>query len=147
MTLAHEEPAAIERIAVADANGIVRFLGIEPGELRLTARAEGFPTATAQIPDTRRDNITLTLNRGYRLLLSLQLPSDAGPQLIRVLNRTGAPVDDILDIASERKVGPSGQASLGPFAPGAYVIELHGVVGRRQARVQIVDRDVSVAVR
>ena len=147
VTLAHQDLADIERIAVADAKGVARFAGVAPGPLRLTARAEGFPPVTSQVQESGRENITLALNRGYRVLVSLELPSEAGPQLIRVLTRTGTSLDDVLDIASDRKSEPSGRASLGPLLPGAYVIELDGVTGRRQARVQIVDRDVSVVVR
>jgi hypothetical protein len=147
VTLAYEDPADIERIAVADAKGIARFLGVAPGALRLTARAEGFPPVTSQIAESRRENIALILNRGYRVLLGLELPREAGPQLIRVSSRTGASMDDALDVASDRRIGPSGRASLGPLPPGAYIVEVQGANERRQARVAISDGDVALTIR
>jgi hypothetical protein len=116
--------------------------------VHLTARAEGFPPVTAQVQENDRENATvLTLNRGYRVLLSLGLPIEAGSQLIRVSSRTGASMDDVLDLASARKIEPSGHASLGPLPPGIYVVDVQGRTGRRQARVAISDRDVPVTIR
>jgi len=51
-------------------------------------------------------------------------------------------MENALDSASDRGFEPPGRLSLGPLPPGAYVIELYGASGRRQERIQIVDRDV-----
>jgi len=48
---------------------------------------------------------------------------------------------------SNRRVEPPGHLSLGPLAPGAYLIELHGAGGRRTERIRIVDRDVNATLR
>ena len=58
------------------------------------------------------------------------------------MNDDNRSMDDLLDGESDRRVEPSGRLSLGPLAPGTYVIELQGAQGRRQERIRIVDRDV-----
>jgi|SRR5439155_21430705 len=56
-------------------------------------------------------------------------------------------LDSFLDSESDRRFEPPGRLSLGPLAPGAYVIELHGAGGRRTERIRIVDRDVYATFR
>ncbi|HUE88613.1 MAG TPA: hypothetical protein VMO26_21250, partial [Vicinamibacterales bacterium] len=65
----------------------------------------------------------------------------------RVLNDAGASLESSLDTASDRAIQPPGQLSLGPLAPGTYVIELQGARGTREERIQIVDRDVHATFR
>jgi hypothetical protein len=77
----------------------------------------------------------------------VQLPAAAGPQLVRVMNERNRSMDDVLDGDSDRRLDPPGRLSLGPLAPGSYVIELQGTDGRRQERIRIVDRDVEMAIR
>ncbi|OLC48345.1 MAG: hypothetical protein AUH43_09810 [Acidobacteria bacterium 13_1_40CM_65_14] len=78
---------------------------------------------------------------------SVELPATAGPQLVRVVNDGNASMDSFLDSESDRRFEPPGRLSLGPLAPGAYVIELHGAGGRRTERIRIVDRDVYATFR
>jgi hypothetical protein len=92
-------------------------------------------------------DVVLTLPHGYRAIADLELPVDAGPQLVRVLNGDNRSMDDVLDGESDRRVEPHGRLSLGPLAPGTYVIELQGAGGRRQERIRIVDRDIYARVR
>jgi hypothetical protein len=56
-------------------------------------------------------------------------------------------MDTWLDGASDRGIEPPGRLSLGPLAPGDYVIELHGARERRQERIKIVDRDIVATLR
>ena len=99
------------------------------------------------IGEDRTAEIMLTLSAGYRVIASVELPTIEGPQMVRVLNEAGASMDDLLDSASDRAFEPAGRLSLGPLAPGAYVIELYGARGRRQERIRIVDRDVYTTFR
>jgi len=75
------------------------------------------------------------------------LTATAGPQLVRVMNDSNRSMDDVLDAESDRRVDPPARLSLGPLAPGTYVMELQGAGGRRQERFRIVDRDVYATVR
>jgi hypothetical protein len=145
--LSHESRGGIERIVVADPKGVARFPGAGAGTLEVTARAEGFATATSRISENGRGHVALTLSRGFRLLVSVELPREAGPQLIRVLSGTGRPLDDLLDFASDRRTESSGSASIGPLPPGDYIVEVRGGKERRRARVAICDADVSVTIR
>jgi hypothetical protein len=81
------------------------------------------------------------------VIASVELPATAGPQLVRVVNDGNASMDSFLDSESDRRFEPPGRLSLGPLAPGAYVIELHGAGGRRQQRIRIVDRDIYATFR
>jgi hypothetical protein len=68
-------------------------------------------------------------------------------QLVTFDDVSSGSMDDLLDGESDRRVEPPGRLSLGPLAPGAYVIELQGSSGRRQERIRIVDHDVYTIVR
>ena len=63
------------------------------------------------------------------------------------VNDSKASMDSFLDSESDRRFEPPGRVSLGPLAPGAYVIELHSVGGRLTQRIRIVDRAVNVTFR
>jgi hypothetical protein len=89
----------------------------------------------------------LTLSPGYRVVISVELPGTSGPLLVRVLNDAGQTMNTWLDGASDRGIEPPGRLSLGPLAPGDYVIELHGARERRQERIKIVDRDIVATLR
>ena len=145
--LTPQNPLDTQQVAVTDATGVVRFVDVPRGSLQLSAAADGFATEAVQLSDDARSGVTLTLSRGYRALVDVQLPSETGPHLMRVLTRTGVAVEDGLDLASDRRIVSPGVASLGPLSPGMYVIELGGRNERRQVRVQIGDRDVSVTIR
>jgi len=67
--------------------------------------------------------------------------------VVRVVNDAGASMEDWLDSASYRGFDPPAGLSLGPLAPGAYMIELYGAGGRRQEHIRIVDRDVYATFR
>jgi len=140
-------PAAVPHVAVTDTRGVVTFPDVPSGALQLIASAEGFVTSMRQIGEDRTAEIVLTLSTGYRVMASVELPTIEGPQMVRVLNDANASMDDLLDGASDRGFEPPGRLSLGPLAPGAYVIELYGARGRRQERIRIVDRDVYTTFR
>jgi len=141
------DPAAVPRVAVTDAKGVVAFSDVPSGSLQLIALAEGYVTSTMRIGEERSAEIVLTLSQGYRVIASVDLPTTAGPQSVRVLNGAGASMENVLDSASDRGFEAPAGLSLGPLAPGVYVIELYGAQGRRQERIRIVDRDVYTSFR
>ncbi|HUF50723.1 MAG TPA: carboxypeptidase-like regulatory domain-containing protein, partial [Longimicrobiales bacterium] len=124
-----ESPTAVGHVAVTDAKGFARFLDPPAGALRLSASADGFVTAVARVSEDSRREIVLTLSRGYRIIARVELPPEDGVHVIRVLNDAGASLESSLDTASDRAIQPPGQLSLGPLAPGTYVIELQGARG------------------
>ena len=140
-------PAAEPRAAVTDAKGVVTFSDVPSGSLRLIAHADGFVMSTMHVEKDLTSEVVCTLSRGHRVIASVELPATAGPQLVRVGNDGNASMDSFLDSESDRRFEPPGRLSLGPLAPGAYVIELHGAGGRRQQRIRIVDRDVYATFR
>lgn len=139
--------AAVRQVAVTDAKGVALFPDVPSGSLQLIASADEFVTARMQIGDDRTAEIALTLSPGYRVIAGVELPPNEGPKSVRVVNDAGQSMDALLDSASDRGVEPPGRLSLGPLAPGTYVIELYGAGGRRQERVHIVDRDVNATFR
>jgi hypothetical protein len=140
-------PAAVPHVAVTDANGVVAFSDVPSGSFQLIASADGFVTSQMRVGEDRTAAIVLTLSQGYRVIASVELPANEGPQTLRVVNDANASVEDFLDSASDRGFEPPGRLSLGPLAPGAYVIELYGAGGRRQERIRIVNRDVYATFR
>jgi protocatechuate 3,4-dioxygenase beta subunit len=140
-------PAAIPRVSVTGAKGVVAFSDVPSGSLQLIASADGFVTSTMRVGEDWAGEIALTLSHGYRVIASVDLPATDGPQVVRVVNDAGASIVDLLDSASDRSLEPPGRLSLGPLAPGAYVIELHAAGGRREERIRIVDRDVYATFR
>lgn len=140
-------PTAVPHIAVTDANGVVAFPNVPSGSFQLIASADGFVTSTMRAGDDRAAEMVLTLSPGYRVIANVELPATEGPSVVRVLNDVGASMDDVLDGASDRSVEPPAALSLGPLAPGAYVIEVEGARGRRQESVRIVDRDAHATFR
>jgi hypothetical protein len=141
------DPAAVPRVAVTDAKGIVTFDDLPSGSLQLIASADGFVTSRMRIAKDAAGEVLFTLSRGYRVIANVEWPAAAGPQLVRVLNDANTSMDDALDSESDRRFEPPGRLSLGPLAPGLYAIELLGAAGRRQERIRIVDRDVLTTLR
>jgi hypothetical protein len=139
--------AAVPQVAVTDAKGVVAFSDLPSGSLQLIASADGFVTSAMGIGEDRTAEIVLTLSRGYRVIASVELPATEGPQLVRVVNDANVSMENLLDGTSDRGFEPPGRLSLGPLAPGAYVIELYGVGGRRQERLRIVNGDVYATLR
>jgi hypothetical protein len=146
VTLTPQHPLDVPEIAVADTKGIVTLFNLLPGALQLSVSADGFATEVVSVPENGRNGIALMLSRGYRATVDVDVPS-AGLYLVRIVSETGASVEDRLDLTSARSVESPGQLSLGPLAPGTYVIELHNGSERWQAPVRIIDRDVSVILR
>ena len=140
-------PAAVPSIAVTDAKGIVAFSDVPLGSLQLIASADGFATSKLRIGEDHSAEIMFTLLQGYRVIVRVDLPATQGPQAVRVVNDAGMSMEDGLDVGSDRGFEPPAGLSLGPLAPGDYIIELDGAGGRRQERIRIVDRDVSATVR
>jgi hypothetical protein len=81
------------------------------------------------------------------VIATVELPATAGSQLVRVVNDGNTSMDSLLDSDSDRRFQPPGRLSIGPLAPGAYVIEVHSAGGRRTERVRVVDRDVYATFR
>jgi hypothetical protein len=140
-------PAEVPRIAVTDEKGVATFTNVPSGSLQLIASADGFVTSPMRVAADHSNEVVFTLFRGYRVIASVELPVTAGPQLVRILNDADASMDSFLDSESDRRFEPPARLSLGPLAPGAYVIELHGPSGRRTERIRIVDRDVQATFR
>jgi hypothetical protein len=140
-------PADVPRVSVTDAKGVATFSDVPSGSLQLIASADGFVTSTMRIEKDRASEVVFTLARGYRVIASVELPATAGPQLVRVVNDGNASIDSFLDSESDRRFEPPRRLSLGPFAPGTYVIELRGAGGLRTERIRIFDRDVYATLR
>jgi hypothetical protein len=141
------DPAAVPRVATTNARGVVTFSDVPTGSLQLIASADGYVTSTLRGGDEMTGEIVITLSRGYRVIGRVELPATAGPQLVRVVGDANESMDSFLDSESDRRFEPPGRLSLGPLAPGAYVIELDGAGGRRTERIRIVDSDVSATFR
>src|SRR5262249_34443382 len=144
--LAAGQPAAPPQVAVTDAQGFVSFPEAAPGS-QLIVSADGFVTLRMRVEKDSASEIVFTLSRGYRVIASVELPPTAGPQLVHVVRDGDVSMDDVLDSDAHRRVEPAGRLSLGPLAPGAYVVELRGATGRRTESIRIVDRDVSATFR
>jgi hypothetical protein len=115
-----ESPSAVSHIAVTDAKGTARFLVDTPvGTLRMTASADGFVTAMTRVPEDGRGDIVVTLARGYRIVVNVEVPAEAGVHMVRVIDKSGTSMNGLLDLASDRSVQPPGRISLGPLPPGA----------------------------
>jgi carboxypeptidase family protein len=147
VALISANPAALPRVAVTDANGVVAFSDVSSGSLQLIASADGFATSMVRLEKGSASEVVFTLSRGYRVIASVELPPAAGPQLVRVANDAGVPMDAFLDNDSDRGLEPPGRLSLGPLSSGTYVIEVRGASERRQQRLHIVDRDVYATFR
>jgi hypothetical protein len=148
--LVSANPGAVPHVAATNANGVAAFADVPSGSLQLTASADGFVTSWVRVGEERAAEIVLTLSPGYRVTANVELPMAEGPQAVRVVNDAGRSMEELLDSVSDRGFEPPGRLSLGPLAPGAYVIELdklYGARGRRQERFRIVDRDVSVTIK
>jgi hypothetical protein len=140
------DSAAVPRVALTDAGGAVSFGDVLSPSGQVIVSADGFAASTARVA-TGVSDVVCTLSPGYRAIVDVQLPTTAGPRLVRVLDDSNRSMDDALDGASDRRVDPPGRLSLGPLAPGTYVIELQGLDGPRTERVRIADRDVHATVR
>lgn len=147
VALISANPAAVPRVAVTDATGVVTFSDVPSGSLELVASADGFVMSMKRLGQGDASEVVLTLSRGYRVIASVELPAAAGPQLVRVMNDADAPMDDLLDSDSERGLEPPGRLSLGPLPPGTCVIEVRGAGGRRQERLHMIDRDAYTTFR
>jgi len=146
--LVSSDLAAVPRVAATSERGVVLFDNVPAGSSQLTAIADGFMMSTIRVAKDAIGDAVLTLARGYRAIVDVQLPRGAGPQLVRVRDESNRSVDAMLDDKSDRRVEPPGRLSLGPLASGTYAIELQGLDGgRRQERVRIVDRDVALTLR
>jgi hypothetical protein len=139
--------AAVPRVAPTDGRGVVLFDDLPSGSSQLIVNAPGFVTSTGHVAKDATGDVVCTLSRGYRAIVDVELPATVGPHSVRVLNGSNQSMDDVLDGESDRRVEPPARLSLGPLAPGTYVVELQGAGGRRQERIRIVDRDVYATVR
>ncbi|MEO8682655.1 MAG: carboxypeptidase-like regulatory domain-containing protein [Vicinamibacterales bacterium] len=144
--LAPTDPMGASDMAVTDANGVATFLDAPTGTPSLTASAEGFIPVARRVSNDNRDMVVLTLSRGYRVIASVESGA-TGPRLVRVFNEAGDSMDHVLDADSARSVEGPGRLSIGPLAPGTYVIEVDDGRAPWQERVQIVDRDVAAIFR
>jgi Carboxypeptidase regulatory-like domain len=144
--LAPTDAMDVGDIAISDAQGVVTLVDVPGGSLNLTASAAGFVPARLRVPNENRDTVVLTLSRGYRVMASVESPVP-GASFVQVFTETGESMDNSLDADSERSFEGGGPISIGPLAPGAYVIELRDSRGVRQERVQIVDRNLSASFR
>jgi hypothetical protein len=145
--VAPENPLVAPQLAVTDAKGVGTFLDAPAGTLRVTAIAIGYAASKMRIAQDKRAGAVLTLSRGYRAVVNVEMPATSSPLLVRVLNDTGQTMDALLDGASDRGIEPPGRLSLGPLPPGDYLIELRGAREQRQEWIKIVDRNVVATFR
>ena len=141
------DPAAVPRLALTDGRGTVTFGDVPSGSGQLSVSADGFVTSKVGVAQNAIDEVAVTLSRGYRAKVDVELPAAAGSQRVHVMTEDHRSMDDVLDFDSDRRIDGSGHLSLGSLAPGTYVIELLGAGGRRQERIRIVDRDVVAIIR
>jgi hypothetical protein len=109
--------AAVPRVAMTGAKGVVTFSDVPSGSLQLIAHGEGFVTSTMRVGEDPSSDVVFTLSRGNRVIASVELPATAGPQLVRVVNDGNASKDSLLDSESDRRIEPPGRLSLGRLAP------------------------------
>ncbi len=147
VALISTSPGAVPRVAVTDAKGLVTFGDLPAASSQLMAFADGFAASAMRIGPPPAADVMFALPRGFRIVAAVELPPASGPQRVRVTNESTTALDDLLDLDSDRGLEPPGRLTIGPLAPGAYVVELDGAAGRRQQRVRIVDRDVSTTFR
>jgi hypothetical protein len=140
--LVSADQTSIPHVAVTDASGAVTFTDVPAGACQLIASARGFATSWTRVAEIVDKEIVMTLGRGYRV----NVETTSGPYGLRILNEVGESLDDLLDLDSDRTLDAPGHASVGPLAPGAYVIELSDAAGRRRTPVRIVDRDVVITL-
>jgi hypothetical protein len=145
--LTPQNPLLGRQLDVTDRTGFVRFPDAPPGNVRLTAFANGYVASTLRTPEDYRADAVLTLSPGYRALVDVHLPAISGQLIVRVLNGGGQTMDALLDGASDRGIEPPGRLSLGPLPPGDYVIELRSAREQRQEKIRLEGRDVVVTVR
>ena len=138
--------AAVPRVGVTGRTGVIVFADVPPSSARLVANADGFAPSATRIGSAASD-VVLTLVPGYRVIATVELPTAAGRQRVRVMNDANASMDDSLDSETDRALEPPGRVSLGPLAAGSYTIEVDGAAGRREQRFRIIDRDAFVAFR
>lgn len=139
-------PAEAVRVGTTDRTGVLRLLDVPTSTLRLTAAADSYAMTTVVVTGASRSNIPVTLSRGYRLQVGVELTDGPGAP-VRVAMNTGESVDGSLDVASSRVVEQGRSLSLGPLPPGDYVVEIHAASGVRRAPVRIADRDVALTIR
>jgi len=110
--------ATVRRTATADAAGVARLAGLPPGRAEVFAHAAGraWAVAVAEVPDTGPATVTLSLQRGLRLLLVVEDPD--GVPLPGVAVRSAA------RSASSELQGPA------PADPdeAPWVTDAHGVL-------------------
>jgi hypothetical protein len=61
--LAPSNPLEIGHIAVTDEKGVVSYVGVAPGMIRLVAHADGFSSSMLQVANEKRYGVTITLKR------------------------------------------------------------------------------------
>jgi hypothetical protein len=137
------DPMETGQVATSDARGIARFFEVAPGSLRLAAGTREFVRTEIGVAASAGELQTIVLSRGYRIVIRVA-PAGDERQRVRVTTERGEDLDALLDAASDRVVGPSGLASLGPLPPGTYVVELSGPAGARLQRVRIGNADAHV---
>jgi hypothetical protein len=138
------------QVAATGTDGVVRFSAATAGLVRLMVRAPGYAASIVDsvgVPAESNTPTTVRLARGYRIEVALDPAVGEGPHAIRVSRESGAPVDVLLDAASERTIHAGRQASVGPLPPGTYIVELRGSSRQQKQQVDIVDRDVRVMFR
>ena len=141
------DPSAVPRVMATDAKGVATFADVPAASGQVIATAGGFAAATLRFALPRGGEVLFALSRGYRVVADVAPADAAGPQRVRVIDDARGPVDDLLDLDSDRALEPPGRLSIGPLAPGAYIVQLDGPRGRRQQRVRLADGDASVAFR
>ena len=123
------------------------FDNLPSGSHELIVAADGFVTSTMLVSIIETNDILVTLSKGYRIIVGVELPATAGPQQVTIVNEANMSMDDLLDAQSDRRVEPPGRLTLGPLAAGVYFIELHSAAGRRHERIRIINRDVDATIR
>jgi hypothetical protein len=133
-------------VVTTDANGVARFIEVRLGAARVMVMAPGYAVLVEPVKLTRnREEATIVLGRGYRALVEAPGLAAAGVA-IRVRDERGLAMDSLMDATSDRTLGRSGRASIGPLPRGTYTVELHGAPEPLRHEVRVVDRDVRIVV-
>jgi hypothetical protein len=140
--LVPNDPMELPIVGTTDTSGVARFIGLRVGAARVVTMASGYAASVESIKLVSASvEAKVVLERGYRVVVEAPADAPADGFAVRVVNAHGASVDALLDAGSDRRLGRSGRASIGPLAAGTYVVELHGLREPLRQEVRLVDRD------
>lgn len=144
-----QDMTGTRRYVVSDAGGDAEFRDVPPGPSRLIVRRPplaSYVIANLQVRDGANDVGAVSLRSGHRVIIvadDRERRSNTQYR-IRVTDERGFSIEDGFDAFSPQRIGGQGEASVGPVAPGRYVIELVSDGRTMRATAQVVSADVTI---